>query len=128
MHVTRRLCLAEKEIRQHVEIVCEFRKIVSNCYLHVTVPSNSGKRMLFNRTSLKFFLVETLELSWTVELCCFTTCCSCFCLVFLALWVLCVLCSRYSSEAWNNVLKTPCNIQSRIQIFPRHGILSTRRK
>lgn len=79
-------------------------------HLHVTVPSSNGKRILFNRTTSKFFF-DTVELSWMVEECCSTMRCSCFCLVLFALWVLCVLCSRYSSEAWNIVSKTNYNIR-----------------
>lgn len=90
------------------------------CHLQVTVPPLArGSGMEFNRITLKFFFdsscwllrfVVTVELSCRVVLRCSTTCWFCLCRVLRARWVLCVLCSRYSSDAWNVVeIEKPVN-------------------
>lgn len=93
------------------EILKSELKIFLQIYSQITVPPLArGSGMEFNRITLKFFFdnscwllrfVVTVELSCRVVLRCSTTCWFCLCCDLRARWVLCVLCSRYSSDAWN---------------------------
>lgn len=104
-------------------------------YLHDTVPSVDGRGMLLRRIKsnclelscwlvvLRF--VVNLELSWTLELRFSITLSSCRWWDLFPRDVLCVLCSRYSSDAWKRLdtIKIKIIIY-RIWLLKNLGVLS----